>query len=465
MLENGRLAFVRYMAAMGLLAAVTGLNILFFAGNGHEVPLLFYCAVIIVSRVYLDRGPSILATALAIGVTLYFYLFSKRSSPITGGDIIRSVAVTAQALLVLYLSNALVVARKKDLAAGERFKRIIEQSSDGIVVVNQEGRRSYCSSSVEQIIGYTAEEFLVQDPWVIGHPDEMPEILTQFGQLARQQGGSLTLVHRMKHKKEHWIWVESRITNLLHDPHVRGMIANFNDVSDRVELDRARSDFIGVVSHELKTPLTSLKAYSQLLVEKLADGPDEESSFFAGKLIDNSNKLIKMLEDMLDVTTINAGRLQLTHVEFDFNSLVLEVIETMQRTTHSNPLTVELTPLVSIYADKVRIGQVLVNLLSNAIKYSPAGGNICIRSERQDNRLFFSIQDCGIGIPLNEQARVFDRLYRVTNANAFKGLGLGLYICKQIIQKHDGEIGVISEEGKGATFWFTVPLATSAAGD
>jgi signal transduction histidine kinase len=244
----------------------------------------------------------------------------------------------------------------------------------------------------------------------------------------------------------------------LHDPQIEGMISTFNDVTDRMEWEQSRTDFIGVISHELRTPLTSIKGYSQLLTANLKSLNEEESLLYSCKLIQNVNRIIKMFDNMVSVATIDTGRIQLSNSIFCINDLIREVADELQRTTTNHEIKTELGPVPGIFGDKERLGQVLFNLISNAIKYSPSGGDVYIDSKTEDCAVVISIHDQGIGISPDEIQKVFDRLYRVDNTREIKGLGLGLFISKQIVQLHGGSIGVKSENEKGSIFYFSLPL-------
>jgi PAS domain S-box-containing protein len=328
-----------------------------------------------------------------------------------------------------------------------------------VVVVNPEGKRTYCSASVKNVIGYTDEEYLNLPPWELGHPEDVDDVKLKYSELINNPGSTTVLLHQMHHKNGHWIWVESRVSNLLNDPQIRAMIANFNDVTQRVERDQNRRDFIGIVSHELRSPLTNIKSYGQMLLKRLEGLNDGICTSFASKLIQQANYMEKMVVDLTDAATINAGRMQLFSSEFDFNLLIKEIAEGLQQSTNKHFLRIELCPMGMVYADKERLSQVITNMVSNAIKYSPSGGDILISSEVKNNSFFFHVKDSGIGIAEKDLQKVFYRLYRANKTTPIKGLGLGLYICHQIITLHNGEIGVESEEGKGSVFWFSLPLA------
>jgi PAS domain S-box-containing protein len=232
------------------------------------------------------------------------------------------------------------------------------------------------------------------------------------------------------------------------------------DITDHKELERQKDNFLGVASHELKTPVTSIKAYAQVMEMMFRRAGDTKNAELLGKMDNQINKLNNLIGDLLEVTKINTGRLQFTKSVFNFNKVVEEVIEEVQRTSLRHKIQKELHFEGEITADKERICQVIINLLTNAIKYSPDASRIIIYTERNENEVQLRVQDFGIGIRRDHQEKVFEQFYRVSGAreHTFPGLGLGLYISSEIVKHLNGRIWVNSVEGKGSTFCFSLPL-------
>jgi signal transduction histidine kinase len=176
------------------------------------------------------------------------------------------------------------------------------------------------------------------------------------------------------------------------------------------------------------------------------------------KGIKQIDKLIELIKDLLDVTKIQAGKLELRKSKFLLSDLISECCEEMQVQSEKHKILVEGETNIEIYADKTRLEQVLVNLLSNAIKYSPGGEKVSINVSKVDEGVKIAITDFGIGIPKSKQQYLFDRFYRVDDTSQrYAGLGLGLYISSEIVRQHNGHINIDSEDGKGSTFWFVIP--------
>ncbi|MDB5005314.1 MAG: chemotaxis protein [Mucilaginibacter sp.] len=224
------------------------------------------------------------------------------------------------------------------------------------------------------------------------------------------------------------------------------------------DLMEKKDEFMNVASHELKTPITTLKAYLQVL-QKMVPATALSS---AGDFINKANKQIKKLtdlvDDLLDVNKIQAGRMVYQFSDINLVTLIEEIVEQTQMTTLTHRIVLQNNSSVIISGERNRLEQVLGNFLSNAIKYSPNASEVVVKSELTNKEVKVSVRDFGIGIPLDEQEHIFDRFYRVNESSRkFSGLGLGLFISAEIIKKHGGTIGVESN-GAGSEFYFTMPL-------
>jgi PAS domain S-box-containing protein len=240
----------------------------------------------------------------------------------------------------------------------------------------------------------------------------------------------------------------------------KGYIGACVDITEQKHLQQQKDEFIGVASHELKTPVTSIKAYTQVLQAVFEREGDAKKTAMLNKMNSQVDRLTSLIGDLLDVTKIQSGRLQFNDDYFDFQALVSELIEDLQRTTTNHTLIAQLQPATVVYADKDRIGQVITNLITNAIKYSPQADQIIIRSSIADNQVKLCVQDFGIGISADKQEKVFEQFYRVSGdkQHTFPGLGLGLYISSEIIKREGGRIWVNSTMGEGSTFCFALPI-------
>ncbi|MDY7225564.1 PAS domain-containing sensor histidine kinase [Hyalangium rubrum] len=229
------------------------------------------------------------------------------------------------------------------------------------------------------------------------------------------------------------------------------------------EAIQIRDDFLSIASHELKTPLTPLKIHLQVLKQRCASGHPVPPQL-AEKALSQVARLSGLISDLLDASQVEAGQLSVVRGPMPLRALVREVLaEFRPPSSHHRLVHEEWPEELLVEGDRRRIAQVLTNLLENALKYSPQGGPIHVALTRTGSEAIVSVSDSGIGIPADQQAQLFERFFRARNApiSGFGGLGLGLYICRDIIERHGGRIWVESELGHGATFRFSLPLSHS----
>jgi PAS domain S-box-containing protein len=227
------------------------------------------------------------------------------------------------------------------------------------------------------------------------------------------------------------------------------------------KLNSKKDEFIGLASHELKTPITSLNGYLQIIGSRLPEG--DVNKPFINRALAQISKLSALISDLLDVSKIETGQLPLSYSTFDLVKLTQDVIEQLRFSTKSHRMIFhgDISSLM-VSADKQRIEQVIINLLSNAIKYSPAADIINITVSAVDGSARVAVQDFGMGIAKEQQDNIFSRFYRVEEMAAhISGLGIGLFISKEIVNRHNGKLWVESEHGKGAVFLFEIPAKTT----
>ena len=292
------------------------------------------------------------------------------------------------------------------------------------------------------------------------HPDDEKRAWAAW-RLCLNTGNPYQIEFRLLDKFGTYRWWMVRAIALKDDNgHIIKWYGSNIDITDQKELEKQKDNFLGVASHELKTPVTSIKAYVQVMEMMFRRAGDTKNAELLAKMDHQINRLSNLIADLLEVTKISTGRLQVASSVFSFNEMVEEVIEEVQRTSVNHEIQRNLHFDKEITGDKERICQVIINLLTNAIKYSPDASRIIISTEGNDSEVKICVQDFGIGIRKDQQERIFEQFYRV-NGNreyTFPGLGLGLYISAEIVKHLNGRIWVDSVEGKGSTFCFSLPL-------
>ncbi|WAC41039.1 PAS domain-containing sensor histidine kinase [Pedobacter sp. SL55] len=231
------------------------------------------------------------------------------------------------------------------------------------------------------------------------------------------------------------------------------------DITDRKAIEQRKDDFLSIASHELKTPLTTVLGYMQMMSRML---PENASSRFISAFSKTEiqiNRLNQLLSELLDMSKIQTGNIELHKEIFDFDKMVRETVEAMTAATPSSKILLTGKTGAHLLGDESHIIQVLTNLISNAIKYSPGSDKVELQLSRVSNFVKVSVTDHGMGIEADELKKIFERFYRVSaTQKSFPGMGIGLYICEQIVKNHGGTLWAESKLGEGATFSFTLPI-------
>ncbi|TZF85892.1 hybrid sensor histidine kinase/response regulator (plasmid) [Pedobacter sp. BS3] len=234
--------------------------------------------------------------------------------------------------------------------------------------------------------------------------------------------------------------------------------ALLEEIEYRKEAEKKKDEFISIASHELKTPLTSIKAYLQLSERSIDKNPEATKSYLHKTNL-QLEKLNNLIADLLDISKIESGKLKFNKREFAFQPLLNSAVDIIAQTHPEAKIIINGTADVEIYGDDVRIEQVLINFLTNALKYSPERKDVLVETQVDNDMLTVRVTDYGVGIPKDKQASIFEKFYRVeATSYRFQGLGIGLYICAEILQRHNATYGVESEPGVGSTFYFSIPI-------
>ena len=244
---------------------------------------------------------------------------------------------------------------------------------------------------------------------------------------------------------------------------VVSIVSTYLDITQQKEIEQRKDDFISIASHELKTPVTSLKIYMQLLSRQTLIKTNAEVGEIVTKANNQIAKLTRLMTGLLDVSQIQSGKNDYHPRRVSLNNLVREVVNNIKPSTQ-HKITVKGKISHSVWADAEKIGQVVTNLLTNAIKYSPKGSSIIIQLSSTEKESLISIIDTGPGIRPSDQYRIFERFHQLKKAenSSYSGLGMGLYISKGIVEDHGGRIWVESEEGRGSTFTFSLPYPSES---
>ena len=345
---------------------------------------------------------------------------------------------------------------------------IIYSIRDAVIVVDEFDKLLMANEAADKLFSFDFKNSQHQPINNLIKPDE-----NEFVDFLRQsrQGKVRHTRREFNFSKDDKIRTYDCIVSCVHDQRgqVCGVVAVLHDITREKEISQMKNDFVSHVSHELKTPLASITAYSEMLVDGEANDEKTRQEFYS-VIQSQANRLNRLIEDILNISRIESGMIKVNKEPVSLTILIEEQLQMIKsRAQEKGIKIISQKPIVfdQVYADRDMISQVIINLLSNAVKYTRSGGSIRIETavDSIDNTVRVSVSDTGVGIPKNELEHVFDKFYRVdANKNDAKGTGLGLNLVKQIIEKvHNGLVFVRSEAGLGSTFGFELPLARSEA--
>lgn len=359
-------------------------------------------------------------------------------------------------MVFVFEVTEVVLNRLKDRERENRFKFLLNAVPQQVWTARPDGQLDYVNEVVSQDFGRSIVDIVGSGWQSFIHPDDLPDCLSQWME-SLTHGSEYMVEFRLLFADGTYKWHLARAIPFIEHGQITLWLGTNTNIEFQKTNERRKDEFLSIASHELKTPLTSIKAFNQLMLRAndVASMQDhlEKSS-------ENIVRLEKLIDDLLDVTKITAGKMQYNMEEFDFHSIVEDVVSGAKLLAIHHDLILESNEQTLFYGDRFRLEQVLHNFLNNAIKYSPDGKKIIINSKVDKENLIVSIQDFGIGIPKHEISRLFERYYRVDNTvMRFEGLGLGLFIASEILKRHRGNFWLESEEGVGSTFFFKLPIS------
>jgi PAS domain S-box-containing protein len=407
-----------------------------------------------------------------ITIAYYFYIIYTRNH--SGQQLITSVETTL-ILGLLYLGLTGIVGWLKQTIDGliereadekKRLQTIVEQLPVGIIITDKDGRIVQANKKLEAIFGVKIPigyQIGKDTPLLASRYNNKPAMNSHSPLLQSLITGRPVIGREFMIERKDGKVVQIQISaSPVHNKAGKIIAAAsiITDITQQKEEETRKDDFINIASHELKTPITSMKLYVNSLLFRIKETKDSKTSTIVKNIEHQTDRLHELVNDLLDVSRVHTGKLNFTREVFLLNDVLQKVVNDLQMTTRHHKIIYSKTYPLKVYADKFRIEQVLINLITNAIKYSPQNTTITVTLKKNDGKALVSVKDEGLGIIKEQQKKIFDRLYQVTEPKekTFPGLGIGLYISKQIIKRHKGSIWVESEKAKGSTFFFSLPL-------
>jgi len=339
---------------------------------------------------------------------------------------------------------------------------IVDSSDDAIISKDLDGIVTSWNNSAERLFGYTQDEIIGLSILKLIPPDRLQEEPEIISKLKSGQRVNHFETKRLT-KQGKLIDVSLTISPVINPAgSIIGISKIARDITDKKLEEQRKNDFIAIVSHELKTPLTSMRSYVQLALKKAKEREDTFTVSVLDRADNQTRKMTTMIQDFLNLSRLEDGKMSLNCTDFSLTELMNEIVEDTITLAPQHSISYDPTMNAFINADREKICQVLTNLIGNAVKYSPEGTVITIKCIIEGGEVVFSVSDQGFGIAPADQLRLFERFYRVRDERQHQvaGFGIGLYLVAEILKLHGSEIKVQSEVNQGSTFSFSLPVST-----
>lgn len=425
----------------------------------HDITVIFYTGT----------GIAVLLTALLIillsrTITNPIVEITKRAGAMARGDFSQDVTVRGDdeigqlAEMFNTLRQRLSEALGENEQEKDKLQAILQFMSDGVVAVGPHGRIVLANTAAARLLGARPDDLVdrdVEELFILqegAETDTMALLASEHEFTLEDESGRILSAYTSPFRGE--------------NVQQKGAVVILRDITDQEREDQARRDFVANVSHEVRTPLTTIKSYIEALEDGAIESPDHAKHFLS-VIHSETDRMVRMVTDLLQLSRLDSGGPALQMASHNLRELVQSVCFrfTMQLRSRNISLAFEVPSNLAVHVDADKFYQVLDNLISNGIKYTPDGGRIRITAYRSNGKhVVVQVSDTGIGIPKSDLPRIFTRFYRVDKARsrAMGGTGLGLSIAKQIVELHGGQIQIESEEGQGTVVSFTLPVATGS---
>lgn len=442
---------------------------------------IIYTSIILV--IYFAFRSGIRGGFITTVITVFYYFYIIYTRNYTGEQlrgavdftILLGISFAAIGLIIGWLKQAIDKLIEEEANEKRRLQVIIHQLPVGIIIANHRGVVTHVNKKISTILGIKIPVGAIvgKDTFVsyekdgkFVNPTQTPlyqvihtgkPIIDKDYVIERPDGNRRTIQVNAS-------GIRNRSGKMV------AAASIVNDITSQKEIEDRKDEFVNMASHELKTPLTSLKLYIDALAINLKQSEDKRLQKTIQGIKQQSDRLLDLVNSLLDVSRLQTGKLNFVMKEFRIDTLVKESVDELSGIVYDGKkIQYHVRLAIKVVGDEFRIHQVITNLITNAIKYSPANEVIHVSVKKDSEKAIVSVEDKGIGIAKEQQRKIFDRLYQVSDPNikTFPGLGMGLYISREIIKKHKGRIWVESEgsngdipdKKKGSTFYFTLPLA------
>lgn len=391
---------------------------------------------------------------------VFFFNYSFTALRDEGGKIYGVMSTAADVTDV-------VLAKQAVEESEERFRTMAEDTDVLIATANVESSATYFNKAWENITGKMMHE-LQHFGWTeLIHPDDKNRFLSTYSNASNKKE-SFSGEFRILGKNGDYRWLYARVpARYSAEGSFIGYISSCVDITELKKDEIRKNDFIGMVSHELKTPLTALSGLVQVANSRLKNSEDTFMKVALEKASVQVKKMGSLINGFLNMSRLESGKIMIDKRRFNLETLIRESIAEAEITASTHQIYFNPCEPVYVYADEDKIGSVISNLLSNAVKYSPKGELVVVTCQAEGNTALVSVKDDGMGMEQEDTTRIFERYHRVETSYTrnISGFGIGLYLSAEIIERHGGKIWVESECGKGSTFYFNLPVEPASAID
>ncbi len=462
MREREHPAFARFGMVILLLLVAIGSKYLVNIFIIYRLPFMLLYSVVVISSWYGGLRPGLMAVMLTS--TLAYFLYLPSTQVYDGFSIaVTLILFSLEGILIVGLSHSMHTALQtleRNKVTSQYFASIAQHISDAVISTDMNFNIQSWNKGAEELYYWKRNEILGKQLYEVIPTIYQTQLKGDMKDVLIQEDhwkGEVT--HKRKNGGRVYVLTSMSIIRDDQDKPL-GIVAVNRDISDRKKLEQGKDDFIALASHELKTPLTSIKLYADILKQRFEKNDDRKSMEYLSKINTQMSKLLELVSHLLDVSKVQSGKLQYHLEDVSIDNFISQVVHEVQEVTQSHRITIKDRVPATVKIDKDRMRQVIVNILTNAVKYSAKADRIVVGMKKEKPNVVISIQDYGIGIPKELHQKIFERFYQVTDSKGYtySGMGLGLYIAHEIIIKHGGKLWVESEVGIGSTFFFTLPI-------